>query len=106
MGNGYNAATNVYEDMFSAGIIDPKKVTRSALQNAASVAWVFLTCDAAVTNIPEEKESHAHGGGMGYGRNGRHDVKRILEDGASARLSVSRKIETNSIENLRFFPEQ
>ena len=51
------SVSGIYEDMFAAGIIDPKKVTRSALQNAASVAWVFLTCDAAVTEIPEKKES-------------------------------------------------
>lgn len=66
-GTGYNAAKGIFEDMFAAGIIDPKKVTRSALQNAASVAWVFLTCDAAVTNVPEEKSAPAvpDMGGMG-----------------------------------------
>jgi len=66
IGVGYNAAKNTFENMFSAGIIDPKKVTRSALQNAASVAWIFLTCDAAVTEIPEEKSAApAMPGGMG-----------------------------------------
>lgn len=66
VGTGFNAAKSVYEDMAAAGIIDPKKVTRSALQNAASVAWVFLTCDAAITEIPEEKpEAPAMPGGMG-----------------------------------------
>lgn len=65
---GYNAATDVYEDMVAAGIIDPTKVTRSALQNAASVAAMLLTTEAAITDIPEKKEEkgdHGHGGGMG-----------------------------------------
>jgi len=49
---GYNAATNEFVDMFKAGIVDPTKVTRSALQNAASIAGSFLTAEAAVTEIP------------------------------------------------------
>lgn len=69
-GIGFNAAKGVYEDMAKAGIIDPKKVTRSALQNAASVAWVFLTCDAAITEVPKEEPATppampAGMGGMG-----------------------------------------
>ncbi len=59
---GYNAATGVYEDLLKIGVIDPKKVTRSALQNAASVAALFLTTEAVITDIPEKKEDHAHGG--------------------------------------------
>ena len=66
---GYNAATNNYEDMVLAGIIDPTKVVRLALQNAASVAAMILTTEAAITDIPEKKEknqSHAPDmGGMG-----------------------------------------
>jgi len=65
---GYNAATDTYEDMLKAGIIDPAKVTRSALQNAASIAALFLTTEAVVTDKPEPKEHPAHppmGGGMG-----------------------------------------
>ena len=50
---GYNAATDTYEDFLKAGIIDPKKVTRSALQNAASVASMLLTTEAVVTDLPE-----------------------------------------------------
>ena len=63
---GFNALTGKYEDMVKARIIDPKKVTRSALQNAASVASMFLTLEAAVAEIPK-KEEHApmQGGGMG-----------------------------------------
>jgi chaperonin GroEL len=68
---GYNAATGVYEDMFKAGIIDPAKVTRTALQNAVSIAGMFLTTEAVITDLPS-KEGHEHmppmggmGGGMG-----------------------------------------
>jgi len=63
---GYNAAEDKYEDLVKAGIIDPTKVVRSALQNAASAAAMFLTTEAVVTDIPEKKEEHNHmGGGMG-----------------------------------------
>ena len=59
---GFNAQTGDYEDMVSAGIIDPTKVTRSALQNAVSIAGMFLTTEAVVTDMPK-KEEHEHGGG-------------------------------------------
>ncbi|HEU4364033.1 MAG TPA: TCP-1/cpn60 chaperonin family protein, partial [Candidatus Krumholzibacteria bacterium] len=65
---GYNAATGEYVDMFKAGIVDPTKVTRSALQNAASVAAMLLTTECVVTDIPEEDKASAHrgpGAGMG-----------------------------------------
>ena len=52
---GYDALTNTYGDMVKAGIVDPAKVTRSALENAASVASMLLTTEAAVVEIPEEK---------------------------------------------------
>jgi len=64
---GYNAATGKFEDLMVAGIIDPTKVTRSALQNAASAAIMFLTTEAVIADKPEEKDSEAHshmGGGM------------------------------------------
>ena len=54
-GIGYNAAEDKYEDMLAAGIVDPAKVTRSALQNAASIAALVLTTEAVVGDIPEEK---------------------------------------------------
>lgn len=57
LGIGYNAATGEWVDMFEAGIVDPAKVTRSALQNAASVAMMFLTTEAAVSDIPEKEKS-------------------------------------------------
>ncbi len=63
--NGYNAATDQYEDLVAKGIIDPTKVTRSALQNAASVAMMLLTTEAVVTDIPEKKDAHPAPGGMG-----------------------------------------
>lgn len=63
---GYNAADHTYVDMFEAGIVDPKMVTRSALQNAASIASIMLTTEAIVTDLPEEKGKHDHAaGGMG-----------------------------------------
>jgi chaperonin GroEL len=65
---GYNAATGEYEDLVKAGVIDPTKVTRTALQNAASIAGLMLTTEAMVSEIPEPKAAPApggHGGGMG-----------------------------------------
>ncbi|MEW6410680.1 MAG: chaperonin GroEL [Nitrospirota bacterium] len=64
---GFDANTEKFVDMMQAGIIDPTKVTRYALQNAASVAGLMLTTAVAVTEIPEEKPEHPmpHGGGMG-----------------------------------------
>ena len=53
-GHGLNAATGEYVDMIAAGIIDPAKVTRSALQNAASIAALFLTTEAVVADKPEK----------------------------------------------------
>ena len=63
---GFNALTNVYEDMLKAGIIDPTKVARSALQNAASVAGLMLTTEVMIAEVPEDKASHGGmpGGGM------------------------------------------
>ncbi len=58
-GVGFNALTGVYEDMFKAGIIDPVKVTRSGLQNAASVATMLLTTETIVTDLPEKEKAPA-----------------------------------------------
>ena len=67
--DGYNVATNEYEDLVKAGVVDPKKVTRTALQNAASIAGLLLTTECLITEIPEKKEKPAGGpgghGGMG-----------------------------------------
>lgn len=66
---GYNAALDKYEDLVKVGIIDPTKVTRSALQNAASVSAMLLTTEAVVTDLPEKKDEHGHNG-MGAGMPG------------------------------------
>jgi chaperonin GroEL len=62
--DGLNAATGIYEDLFAAGVIDAVKVTRSALQNAASIAALFLTTEAAIVDKPEEKAPAMPPGGM------------------------------------------
>ncbi|MGD1702551.1 chaperonin GroEL [Dapis sp. BLCC M229] len=64
---GFNAASNEFVDMFEAGIVDPAKVTRSALQNAASIAGMVLTTECIVVDKPEPKEGAAAGAGMGGG---------------------------------------
>src|SRR5438552_1080086 len=66
---GYNVSTGEYEDLVKAGVVDPKKVTRTALQNAASIAGLLLTTECLVTEIPEKEKKApmpgVHGGGMG-----------------------------------------
>ncbi|MEY4761226.1 MAG: molecular chaperone GroEL, partial [Pseudomonadota bacterium] len=65
---GYNAATGQYGDMLEAGILDPTKVTRLALQNASSVAGLLLTTEVMIADAPKDESDHAHmppGGGMG-----------------------------------------
>ena len=70
---GFNAATEKYEDLVAAGVIDPAKVTRTALQNAASIAGLMLTTEAMIADAPEEKGDGGMGmpgggmGGMGMG---------------------------------------
>jgi chaperonin GroEL len=64
---GFNALTDIYENLVEAGVIDPTKVVRSALQNAASIASLLLTTEALVSEIPEEKEEKAPMGGGGMG---------------------------------------
>ena len=68
---GFNAQTEVYEDLVKAGVIDPAKVTRTALQNAASISGLMLTTEATVHEIEEDKPApggggHGHGGDMGF----------------------------------------
>ena len=68
---GFNARTEVYEKMFKAGVIDPTKVTRIALENAASIAGMLLTTECVIADRPKVEASHNHGGapdmgGMGY----------------------------------------
>jgi len=61
---GYNAETGEFEDLLQAGIIDPAKVTRSALQNAASIAGLMLTTEALVSDMPEEEKTPPMPAGM------------------------------------------
>jgi chaperonin GroEL len=62
---GYNAFTDTYEDLVAAGVIDPTKVTRSALQNAASIAGLLLTTEATIVDRKESRQAAANGAGMG-----------------------------------------
>jgi chaperonin GroEL len=66
---GYNAQTDKFEDLVKAGVIDPTKVARTALQNAGSISALMLTTEALVSEIPEDKKEApmpgGHGGGMG-----------------------------------------
>jgi len=69
--NGYNVATGAYEDLVKAGVVDPTKVTRTALQNAASIAGLLLTTECIITDAPDKSPAPApqgggHGGGMDY----------------------------------------
>ena len=67
LNDGYNAATGEYVDMLSAGIVDPAKVTRSGLQNAASIAGMVLTTECIVADMPEKKDASPAGAGGGMG---------------------------------------
>jgi chaperonin GroEL len=78
-GTGYNAYTGEWVDMMAAGVIDPAKVTRSALQNAASVAGMLLTTECAITDIPEPPAPVAAPnpdmGGMYYSDKKKHNKR-------------------------------
>ena len=71
---GYNVATGEYTDLVKAGVVDPTKVTRSALQNAASISGLLLTTEAIITEAPEKEKGGGMppcmGGGMGGGMGG------------------------------------
>ena len=64
-GGGFNAQTETYEDLVAAGVIDPTKVVRSALQNAASIASLLLTTEAVVSQMPDDAAAPAAGSGFG-----------------------------------------
>ena len=68
---GYNVATGEYEDLVKAGVVDPTKVTRSALQNAASIAGLLLTTECVMTELPEKEKPAGGGGGCSRRRDGR-----------------------------------
>ncbi len=67
---GYNAATGEFGDMVAMGILDPTKVTRTALQHAASVAGLAITTEAMIAELPKKDDGHGHGGGQGGGMGG------------------------------------
>ncbi len=67
---GYNAASGEFGDMVAMGILDPTKVTRTALQHASSVAGLAITTEAIIAELPKKDEGHSHGGGMGGGMGG------------------------------------
>jgi len=67
---GYNAATDTYEDLIEAGVIDPTKVVRTALQNAASVAGLMLTTEALIAELPKDEKNAGGGGGHAHGPGG------------------------------------
>ena len=69
---GLNAATSEYEDLLQAGVVDPTKVVRSALQNAASVAGLLLTTETLITEVEEKTEDHGHGHGHSHGHGSHH----------------------------------
>jgi chaperonin GroEL len=73
---GFNAQTGEYGDLVLMGVIDPTKVTRFALQNAASVAGLMLTTDAMIAELPQDDKSHGNGGmgGAGMGMGGMGDM--------------------------------
>jgi chaperonin GroEL len=66
-GEGYNVATDKFEDLIKSGVVDPTKVTRSALQNAASIAGLLLTTEALITDLPEKEAAGAGGHGHDHG---------------------------------------
>jgi chaperonin GroEL len=72
LGFGYNAATGTYEDLIAAGVIDPAKVSRTALQNAASIAGLLLTTEALIV---QKKDDNKSGGGHGHGHDHDHDYE-------------------------------
>ena len=81
---GYNVATGEYDDLVKAGVVDPTKVTRSALQNAASISGLLLTTEAIITEAPEkEKGGRRHASGRRHGRNGWHGRNGLLSPTAT-----------------------
>ena len=70
VGQGYDAAADVFTDLVAAGIIDPVKVTRAAVANAASIAGMVLTTASTVTDIPEDQTAAAHGHSHSHGSHG------------------------------------
>ena len=68
--SGFNALTDTYENLVKAGVIDPTKVVRTALQNSSSIASLLLTTEALVCELPDDKKEAPQGGGPGGGMGG------------------------------------
>ena len=84
---GFNAQTQQYEDLLKAGVIDPTKVTRSALENAASIAGLLLTTEAVICDKPEEKGGmDASGDGRHGRRHGRYGRRHVLSRANALKL--------------------
>ena len=77
-GDGYNVATDKFEDLIASGVVDPTKVTRTALQNAASISGLLLTTECLITDLPakEARRRRRRWPRPRHGRHGRHDVTR------------------------------
>ena len=69
-GEGYNVATDKYEDLIASGVVDPTKVTRTALQNAASISGLLLTTECLITDLPAKEAAGGGGGGHDHGMGG------------------------------------
>ncbi len=95
-GFGYNAATDTFEDLIEAGVIDPTKVVRSALQNAASVASLLITTEALVAETSE-----ARGLGPGRRRRRRRHARHVNVRAAGARPSPSPSIDCGTLKGFR-----
>jgi hypothetical protein len=90
---GFNAQTERYEDLVAAGVIDPTKVVRAALQNAASITSLLLTTEAVITLTPERHQNTATSiGGMATVRMGNASENRSREGGVQTRLRVEEMI--------------
>ena len=64
---GYNVATDKFEDLIASGVVDPTKVTRTALQNAASISGLLLTTECLITDLPSKEAAGGGGGGHDHG---------------------------------------
>ena len=85
---GYNAGSDKYEDLVAAGVIDPTKVTRTALQNAASIAGLMLTTEAMISEIPEKAPAGRRRSQPRRRRHGRHVLKHCMQQ---SRLSPQKQ---------------
>ncbi len=91
---GYNVATGEYEDLIKAGVVDPTKVTRSALQNAASISGLLLTTEAVITELPEKEKPAAPAAMAAPAAWAEWTTKRVLSHPSSTGITVKSRAET------------